>query len=318
MRRISGASPVDPRALALAAAVLAGCSARDAIVGAVPPPNGIDGGVDAGPPALFSEFTSDDGLWRTWTRLPGAALDFGSPSALARDGRTLRMSLPGVAVGDPATNAGTDWATEIDSVQFLRHGTLRSRVQFPTCAANEEVAAAMFWFYNDGQDRNGNGIVDNPEIDLHVMCGTPSFLVLTVWSDYQQEQDGSETFLRATRAIELGTGDIYDGISDHERGYVKTGNDPAFLHPSFAPGATFQELGIDWRTDGIRFFAVLDGAEVTLWVLSEARFIPQVPLQFCFNLWHPTTHWLPPATLALYPAADAVMRIDWFGYWPAD
>jgi hypothetical protein len=77
------------------------------------------------------------------------------------------------------------------------------------------------------------------------------------------------------------------------------------------------EIGIDWRTDGIRFFAVLDGAEVTLWVLSEARFIPQVPLQFCFNLWHPTTHWLPPAAPALHPAADAVMRIDWFGYWPA-
>ena len=317
MRRISGRSRVDPRTLTLAAALLAGCSTRDARVGSVPLSGGIDGGV-TGPPALSSEFASDDGLWITRTGMAGAALAFGSPSALALDGRTLLMSLPGAAGGDPATNAGTDWATEIDSVQFLRYGTLRSRVQFPTCAGNEEVAAAMFWFYNDGQDRNGNGIVDNPEIDLHVLCGTPNFLVLTVWSDYQKEKDGSETFLRATRALDVGSGDIYDGLSDHERAYVRSGSDPRFLRQSFAPGASFQEIGIDWRADSVRFFALLDGAEVTLWVLNEARFVPHVPLQFCFNLWHPTSHWLPTESPALYPAADAVMRIDWFGYWPAE
>jgi hypothetical protein len=317
MPRISGRSFVDPHSLLLTAALLFACGTRDARVGSVPRTGGMDGGADLGPPLLSSELASNDGLWQVWSRIPGAAVAFGSSSPLARDGRALLMSLPGAAVGDPATNAGTALATEIDSVQFLRYGTLRSRVQFPTCVANEEVAAAMFWFYNDGQDRDGNGIVDNPEIDLHVLCGTPSFLVLTVWSDYQEEKNGGETFLRATRAIDLASGDIYDGVSDHERAYVKTGSDPGLAHPGFAPGAGFQEIGIDWRADAVRFFVVLDGIEVTLWTLTDSRLIPQVPLGFCFNLWHPTTHWLPPAAPALYPAADAVMRIDWFGYWPA-
>jgi hypothetical protein len=49
--------------------------------------------------------------------------------------------------------------------------------------------------------------------------------------------------------------------------------------------------------------------------MSEARFVPQVPLQFRFNLWHPATHWPPPAAPALYPAADAILRVDWFRYW---
>jgi hypothetical protein len=314
MPRISDSLHADPRALALAATLVAACGARDAVVGFVPADGGLDG---ARAPALSSEFAGDDGLWSTQAPIPGAAVTFGGTEIGARDGRAVLLRLPGAAAVDPAANAGTELATEIDSVQFLRYGSLRARVRFPTCAATEEVAAAMFWFYNDGQDRNGNGIVDNPEIDMHVLCGTPTFLVFTAWSDYQVAKDGSETFLRATRAVELTTGDIYDGVSDHERAYVKTGHDPALVHSSFMPGATFQEIGIDWRADSIRFFAVLDGAEVTLWALTEARFIPQVPMQFCFNLWHPSAHWLPPAAAALYPAADAVMRIDWFGYWPA-
>ena len=318
MPRISGTSHADPRALALLGTMLLACGTRDGIVGAVPPAGVIDGGGQATTaPALSSEFVDNGGLWTVWSRLPGADVTFGSAVASARDGRAVVLRMPGAALSDPATNSGPDLATEIDSVQFLRYGTLRAGVQFPTCAANEEMAASMFWFYNDGQDRNGNGIVDNPEIDIHALCSAPNILVFTAWSDYQIANDGSETFLRATRAIDLATGDIYDGVSDHQRAYVKTGNNSAFIQPSFAPVTSFQEIGIEWRTDSIRFFVVLDGVEVTLWVMTEARFVPQVPLQFCFNAWHPSTHWLPPSAPALYPAADALMRIDWFGYWPA-
>jgi hypothetical protein len=315
MPRISGKSPLDRRALALATTLFAACGTSDAVVGVVPP----DGGSEAaGAPALSSEFASNGGLWTVSAQLPGAEVTFGSTAAGSPDGRAVLLRLPGVATADPAANAGPGLATEIDSVQFLRYGTLRARVQFPTCTTGEEVAAAMFWYYNDGQDRDRNGIVDNPEIDLHVLCGTPSFLVFTAWSDYQLAKDGTETFLRSTHAVDLATGDLYDGVSDHERAYVKTGHDTTLVRPSFAPASTFQEIGIDWRSESLRFFAVLDGAEVTLWVLTEPRFIPQIPLRFCFNLWHPATHWLPPAAPAQYPSFDALMRIDWFGYWPAD
>ena len=178
---LRSSSPLHPdlRVLVAAATALAACGTRDAVVGSVPIDSGAGGGDGATAPALSSEFTGKDGLWTVLTRLPGADVTFGSAASGASDGRAALLRLPGAPGGDPATNAGTNLATEIDSVQFLRFGTLRARVQFPTCAAGEEVAAAMFWFYNDGQDRNANGIEDNPEIDLHVLCGSPSFLVLT-------------------------------------------------------------------------------------------------------------------------------------------
>jgi hypothetical protein len=327
MPRTSGKSPPErhgpaPRAaspvvavVAVVVAALLGCTTRDAVVGKVLAGGEPDGAVA---PALASDFARDDGAWNLVTHLPGADITFGSPAAGAVDDRAVVLRLPGAVTGDPATFAGPAFATEIDSVAFLRFGTLRARIQFPTCDPGEEVAAAMFWFYNDGQDRNGDGITDNPEIDLHVLCGTPTFLVLTAWSDYQVAPDGSEAFRRVSRAVDLATGDLYDGVSDHERAYAKTGQSAVLARPDFAPTAGFVEVGIEWRTDGIRFFATFAGVETTLWQMNEARFIPQVPLQFCFNLWHPATHWLPPAGPARYPAADARLAIDGFGYWPAE
>jgi hypothetical protein len=299
--------------LSLASLLACACSVRDAQVGAMLPPDGSGGGLTA--PTLSSNFASDDGLWESQIMVDGASITFGSPSRGADDGRVALLLLPGQRVSDASENSGPNLATEIASLQFLRFGTLRARLQFPTCAAGEEVAAAMFWYWSDGQDRNGNGLADNPELDFHVLCGTPSFVVLTAWTDYQKASDGSETFLRTSRAVDLSSGQVYDGISDHERAYVKSGQDPALAHPGFSPGAGFYEAGIEWQADQVRFFIVLDGAEVTLWTMSEARFVPQVPLQFRFNLWHPATHWPPPAAPALYPAADAILRVDWFRYW---
>jgi hypothetical protein len=289
------------------------CSAREAQVGAVPLPDASDGALNA--PTLSSDFASDDGTWESQIMIKGAGITFGSPSPGADDGRVALLRLPGLGVSDASDNAGPNLATEIASLQFLRFGTLRARLQFPTCAAGEEVAAAMFWYWNDGQDRNGNGLADNPELDFHVLCGTPRFVVLTAWSDYQRANDGRESFLRTSRAVDLGSGQVYDGISDHERTYVLRGQEPALVHPGFAPGEGFYEVGIEWRADQVRFFIVLDDTEITLWTMNEARFVPQVPLQFRFNLWHPATHWPPPAEPALYPAADALLRVDWFRYW---
>jgi len=299
--------------LLLASLIACACSARDAQVGAMPSPSGSDSGLRA--PTLSSDFSSDDGLWESQTMVEGATIAFGSATSGADDGRVALLRLPGRHVSDANENAGPNLATEIASRQFLRFGTLRARLQFPTCTSGEEVAAAMFWYWSDGHDRNGNGLADNPELDFHVLCGTPTFIVLTAWADYQMASDGSETFLRSSRAVDLSTGNVYDALSDHERSYVKSGQDPALVHPSFSSAADFYEAGIEWRADQVRFFIVLDGAEITLWIMGEARFVPQVPLQFRFNLWHPPTHWPPPAANALYPAADALLRIDWFRYW---
>jgi hypothetical protein len=75
-------------------------------------------------------------------------------------------------------------------------------------------------------------------------------------------------------------------------------------------------VGIEWRPTQVRFFIVLDGTELTLWTMTDSRFVPSVPLPLMFNLWHPQTHWVPRTTDASYPAHDGVLRVDRVSYDP--
>jgi hypothetical protein len=152
-------------------------------------------------------------------------------------------------------------------------------------------------------------------MDLHFLCGTPGVVALTVWSDFQQNRDGSTQFLRRSHAVDLASGDLDDTVSDSADGYALTGNDAALVRPGFPVAGALYEVGYDWQASAVRFFIVIDGVELTLWTLADAALVPQVPLQFRYNLWHPDTHWLPPTAPASYPAEDAVLAVDWFKYW---
>jgi hypothetical protein len=294
--------------VALAALGLAACAAQDRSVGAVPAASGP-------PPTLSSSFGANDGFWDVQTMIDGATVDFGVAAAGSSDGKVAALRLPGKPGLGATDLAGPELATEIGSKQFLRFGTLRTAVRFPTCQPGEEVAAAVFWYYNDGADHDGNGIADNPEMDLHVLCGTPTMIVLTAWSDYQKSPDGSRQFLRRSHAVDLASGDLYDAVSTSADGYAKSGSDPTLVRPGFPAAGSFYEVGYEWQASAVRFFIVEGGLELTLWTLTDAAFIPQVPLQFRYNLWHPEVHWVPGATAASYPGGDAVLEVDWFKYW---
>jgi hypothetical protein len=126
--------------------------------------------------------------------------------------------------------------------------------------------------------------------------------------------DGTARFLKTSRAVDTATGDTYELVSPSDATYAKTGTDKAFVQPGFPDPNTFYEIGFDWRPASVRFFAVLGGKELTLWTLTDETYIPAVPLQVMFNLWHPATHWVPDRTSALYPATDANLRADWLEY----
>jgi hypothetical protein len=294
-------------ACASLALVLGGaCGRRDAQVGLVPLVDGAAG------PALFSsQLERDDGFWKVSAPLPGSGVTFGAAAPGTRDGRVAELRFP----GDPALSAtdrvDPDLATQIETRQFFRYGTFKARVQFPACAAGEELASAVFMYFRDGRDVDDNGLTDLHELDLHVLCGAPSFIVLTAWSDYDAQPDGgAETFLMLSHAVDTATGDVYDTPAPGERVYAKTGNEPALAQPGFPAAGTFYDVGIEWLPARVRFFIVLGGAEWTLWTVTDARYVPQVPLPMMFNVWHPSTHWLPQRTPADYPALDGVMRID--------
>jgi len=316
MRRTSGPSRRRSAGVGLARGALvsvvvaaAACAPRDAQVGAAPPLD-AGGAPDAGSLLFSSQLAVNGGAWDELTPLDGARITFGAPSAGADDGLVAALRFPGDPTLGPADRTDPNLATMIETRQYFRYGTFRARVQPATCAPTEELASAVFMYFSDGRDDNGNGITDEQELDLQVLCGTPSFIVLTAWSDYEAG-GGVETFRKSSHAVDTATGDLWDTLQPGDATYAKTGNDPALAQQGFPAPHTFYEVGIDWQATRVRFFIVSGGAELTLWTLTDPAFVPQVPLPLMFNLWHPGTHWLPTRAPADYPANDGVMLVDW-------
>ncbi|HEX4461769.1 MAG TPA: glycoside hydrolase family 16 protein [Polyangia bacterium] len=293
--------------MALPILTLAACAPRDGQVGAAP---SLDAAAPGAAVLFTSELAANAGAWDEVTPLDGARVTFGAANAGAADGFVAELRFPGDPTLAAASRTDPNLATMIETRQYFRYGTFRSRVQFPTCAPTEEIASAAFMYFSDGGDDNGNGITDEQELDFHVLCGTPSFIVLTAWSDYEAH-GGVETFRKSSRAVDTSTGDLWDNVAPDDATYAKTGNDATLVQPGFLAPGMFYEVGIDWQATRVRFFIVVGGVEVTLWTLTDAAFVPQVPLPLMFNLWHPPAHWLPARTAADYPAHDGVMRIDW-------
>jgi len=137
-------------------------------------------------------------------------------------------------------------------------------------------------------------------------------IFLSVWTDYAF---ATETFRKHTRAIDLATGDIWESPSDHEYGLVARGNDPAIRLPTLLDPTRFLEVGFEWHADRVRYFAVVDGAEQTLWQLTGAARVPGQPGAIMFSVWHPGEHWFGGGAPPDHPAHDAVMLVDWVRYW---
>jgi hypothetical protein len=303
----------------LLALFVAGCAPQDRVVGS----NRLIGSQDAttpldaretGPLVLSTDFATDEGLWDRQRVVPGSTITFGGADALARDGAEVVLRLPGIPGLGPNDHVGPDVATQIATTQFVKLGTLRSRLRFPVCGAAEEAVSAAFAFFNDGSDANGNGLADNPELDFQVLCGTPSFIVLTVWKDFGPGSDGTTHFFKTSHAVDTSNGDLYDLASPSAEGYVRSGNDRTLALPGFPDPNTFYELGFEWRTTSVRFFVVSAAKELTLWTMSDRAYVPAVPLQVMYNVWHPATHWVPRRDSANYPSADATLRVDWLEY----
>ncbi len=297
-------------AAALLTGLLAGCGSNTPPMQtpSTPPP-------PSPPPttgAWSSQFAGDDGQW-TRTAHSGGHVAFGVADTRATDDAVAALVFAG-APGLPGNQrVGPGFATEIDSKRQHLYGTFRARLHLAACRPNEEVVNGFFTYFNDGSDANGNGIPDNSEIDIEILCGTPNVISLTTWTDYQA---APERFLKWTRALDLATGEYFDSPSDHEYGVVLRGRSRELVHPGFPDPDAFYEMGFDWHPARLRFFIVLDGQEVTLWDYADARYIPQRPAAWLFNVWHPDSHWFGSGGPADFPAADSEMRIDWAKYSP--
>jgi hypothetical protein len=270
-----------------------------------------DGGGEAPPPTWASEMiAADDGLF-TSRMQSGGAVELGVASADADDGGVARLVLAGAPRLGTGDHVGPAFASELATTNADFHfGTYRTRVRLASCAPGEEAVNGLFTYFNDGSDHDGDGLVDNAEIDFEILCGTPDVVFLTVWTEYS-----GDDFRKWTRAIDLATGAIWASPSDHEYGLVAAGQDPALVLPDLLDPGGFVELGFDWRADRVRFFAVVAGADRTLAELTDAAGIPTLPGRLMFNVWHPLEHWFGGGGAPDFPAGDATLLVDWARYW---
>jgi hypothetical protein len=244
----------------------------------------------------------------------GGGFAFGVANGDAADGNVTELLFHGDGSLGPDDSLSPAYATEIGTnVGTFSYGEYRARLQLASCAPNEELVNGVFTYFNDGEDHDSDGLTDNSEIDIEILCSDPSIISLTIWTEYVSDADGEN--MHVSRAIDTATGDYSDTLNYTTD--LGSGNNPDLLLDGFPSAAAFYEMGFDWSADSVRYFIVFGGEEVTLWEYDDPTKIPSLPAPFLFNVWH-SSDWWDEAGEGDYPANDAVMRIDWFRYWAAD
>ena len=311
-------SRADLRPCLLLSCALLACGHQDGLVGVEPlgaAGQSADGAAGANAGGFLQEFAADTGAWQAETVLPGAATSIGLGSLSARDGYVAELRFPGHPEYTATKQVGAKYVTQLATSERYGFGTYRSRLSFGACAAGEEAVMAFLGYFNDGQDHDGDGIVDDLEIDVQVTCGTPSRMFFTVFTDDEATPQGAR-FRKLSHVVDFANGDVFETPAADSDVYTTLPNDPTLVRPELVTADVFYELGFEWHADSIRFFLVLDGADRDLWTLSGAERVPQQPVQLLYNLWHPDTHWYPSDGAADFPAEDVVMRVDWLSFAP--
>ena len=301
--------------------LLSACGAQDAVIGAQPERGGAGGagsGGGAGDPVAATyrtDFDADETEWQSRTNLAGASTHFGVPVADPGGSSTAEVRLPGHSDYLATDKVGTRWLTQIGSTRVFGFGRYRTRLQFGACSPNEDAVNAALGYFSDGGDENGNGLTDDEEIDVQVLCGTPRRIFFSVFTDYQSDAAGGEQFLKLSRVIDFSSGEVFDTPAPDQYNFTKQPGVLAFVHPELFASDGFYVVGFEWHATSLRFYVEVDGREQTLWTLTDPARIPQHPVTFLYNVWHPDSHWFPAAGAAAFPAQDVVMRPDWFEYY---
>lgn len=306
-------STVLRAALTLAVAGLsAACGHQEGVVGRMHP---SDAGTGLQPSAevFETEFVDNAGVWSSDTALPNASTRFGQSDSAARDGKVVELTFPGDATLTASDNVGPAYVTQIETLDPFAFGTLRTRVKFGACAASEETIQSILGYFSDGTDADQDGLTDELEIDLQFACGTPGFLYLTVFTDYERTAS-AERFRKLSHVVDFTSGAEYDTLSDDSDEFVQSGVRAELVRPKLVSAGEYYELGFTWHSDSVRFFLVDGTEELTLWTLNDAAHVPQHPIHLMYNLWHPDSHWFPATGAADFPAKDVIMRVDWLRY----
>ncbi len=196
----------------------------------------------------------------------GSSVTGGVGDTAAKDGKALNLTIPAA----PALPGN---AAEVASKEQFLYGSFSSRVKTADCSAQPKTGAVtgIFTYGNDGTDQDGDGLTDNSEIDVEVLCARPDVVNLTIYTDYEDSTAKSQ---RVSRIIDLAAGKVISTCyyTDFSGNCVETlsGDEasPATVPAirGFDSSKNYYDYKIDWTKDNVRFTITDEaGQETTLW-----------------------------------------------------
>jgi beta-glucanase (GH16 family) len=242
--------------------------------------------------------------------LGGSTVRGGQPDSLALDGKAATLAIRKGAGSTPAN------AAEVETKRQFRYGSFTSRVRTADCSSQPTTGAVtgIFTYGNDGRDGDGDGLTDNSELDVEVLCARPDELHLSIWTDYR---DSDEAQQRVSRIVNLRTGTITSTCYATSFGSCQplsgAESSPTAVSavPDFDSAKRYYDYRIDWSADRVVFTVTAGGKEITLWdYRGPAQRIPRGNAAYMVNLWH-TDNWSPDGMSAVSkPTAPLTVSVD--------
>jgi len=232
----------------------------------------------------------------------------------ALDSRSLRLTL------NSSPPPGVGGAPAAETLQRYQFGTYWTRAKTGNCSAQPKagVVSGIFTYFNDGRDRNGNGLPDNSEIDFEWLCAAPEIVHLSIWTDYEEADPPR---LRALyRTINLRTGRVLMDCYREAFGQCQLLSGPERQPSSVNPlpgydsSTKYYSYGLEFAEDRVHFMIQEeDGGEIiTLWdYRGPSQRIPKDSMHFMHNVWH-TNNWWPEddVTAIETPRSPVYMFVD--------
>lgn len=271
------------------------------------------------PTTTFStEFATNSGF-AVDSRIPGGYAEFGAPESGAGDGLVAALHYPGIPSNTSSDMTSPAYAEQIRTTQQFGYGTYTYRVKLPSCLPSEGLVNGLFTYWNNGSDLNGNGMIDNSELDVEVLCAEPNIIYLTIWTDYTDD----EHFSKVTRLLDVTTGEYYQTSPGQEKnnwglnsyGLWKDSSGRLVSIPDFSAVEEWITFKVVWRSTSVSYSMNYRGTEYALWTYSDPAHIPSHAAPMMFNLWHNAIDWDTDQPVD-FPASDSTMLIDWFSYAP--
>ncbi len=230
---------------------------------------------------------------------------------------------------DTADAAGAWQGPNYQTSRLLGFGTYSARIKTASARGTEQPlagAVAGFFTYRHDTDDNGNGVLENSEIDFEWLIADPRVIYLTAWVDVN---DDPWRVTKINRTIDLSRGRILqtvwqnlDGTSGSFSDSLSNSPSTIAAIPDYDASARFYVYGFDWATDRIRWWMVDPASPadtVVLWDFrGDAKYITQQPAYLMLNFWH-TADWsvegVPNSTQK--PRLPFATQFDWVRYVPA-